>query len=144
MANQFLDQLKGDTLKAVMGAIGSMVVFQVGKDDAGELKQYFQPHYDIDDFLRMERFTAAVRAAFTGQPPFGICTHKPPNYPETAQEKAAAKQRAEYLKKFSYQNNGWLTRQEVLDWLDRRYPLNWQQPGGGGNQGGFPINPNNP
>jgi len=61
MANQFLDQLKGDTLKAVLGAIGSMVVFQVGHDDARELAPYFQPQFSAGDFVSMERYTAAMK-----------------------------------------------------------------------------------
>jgi hypothetical protein len=123
MANQFLDQLKGDTLKAVLGAIGSMVVFQVGHDDARELAPYFQPQFTADDFVGMERYTAAVKAFATGQSAFSLLPLEPPGMPKTPEEKEAAKKRAEELRQLAYDNSKWKRREEVMDWLHNRYPL---------------------
>jgi hypothetical protein len=128
MANQFLDQLKGDTLKAVLGAIGSMVVFQVGHDDARELAHYFQPQFSAGDFVAMERYKAAVKASATGLPAFSLHTREPVGMPKTPQEHEAARERAERLRQLAYDNSGWKKRQEVMDWLDNRYPLPWQKP----------------
>jgi hypothetical protein len=127
MANQFLDQLKGNTLKAVLGAIGSMAVFQVGHDDARELAPYFQPQFAADDFIAMERYTAAMKAFATGQPAFSILTREPPGMPKTLEEKEAAKKRAEYLRDLAYKESKWKKREEVLDWLEKRYALPWQK-----------------
>jgi hypothetical protein len=145
MANQFLDQLKGDTLKAVLGAIGSMVVFQVGHDDARELAPYFQPQFSAGDFVAMERYKAAMKASAAGLPAFGLLTLEPAGMPKTTEEKEAARERAGRLRQLAYDNSGWKTRQEVMDWLDNRYPLPWQksqQVGGEGKDDDWTVQTN--
>ncbi len=120
VANQYLGQLSGKVLDSIMGTVGTTCVFQVGQKDARSLAPYFRPEFESDDLVNMDKFNAAVKTRFLGntQPAFSIATHPDPGdvaalssmaREETARQRSIAK----YTPK---------TREQVLDWLDRRYP----------------------
>src|SRR5258708_14455622 len=75
LANQHLAQLKGDTLKGVMGNIGAMVAFRIGHDDARELHSYL-PKFEIVDLVNMDKANAAVNMQYCDQTyTFSLTTH---------------------------------------------------------------------
>lgn len=118
VANQFLGQLRGDTLDAVMGNVGASVVFQTSPDDAQELAPYFRPEFERDDMVNFDLYHAAVKMRSGKQtlPAFSIETRKPVEEPDNADEREAMI-RARSIKLYTPK-----TRQEVLEWLRKRYP----------------------
>ena len=120
LANQYLAQLQGKTLESVMGNVGAMVVFETGLSDARLLEPYFQPGFRAQDLLNLCAYHAAVKMRLAGQtlPAFSLQTLPPPGDPNTE----AAKAREAMIRRSSIERYTPKTRQEVLAWLDARYP----------------------
>ena len=53
MAHQYVAQLQPKTLQAVLGNVGSLVVFRVGGDDATKIKPEFAPVFDVKDMINL-------------------------------------------------------------------------------------------
>ena len=119
IANQYLGQLMGKTLAAVMGNVTTTVSFEVGKADARELEAYMQPTFTAEDLMNLGKHKAVVKTTLkdTAQPPFAISTPAPPpEYPN-------AKERAKQIKERSIKKWTPKKRSEVLAWLEERYPI---------------------
>ncbi len=85
MAHQYVNQLLldgGDTAlrDAVFGNVGSMVVFQVGSDDAEPLSLQFEEMATPNDILSLPKYHAYVRLMIKGIPskPFSVGMLPPP------------------------------------------------------------------
>ncbi len=87
MANQYLNQLPADLTRAVFGNVGSLVVFQVGIQDAEMLAPEFYPVYSADDLMNLPRYTAAARLLIDGVStrPFPLRTRLVRHLPDYAQ-----------------------------------------------------------
>ncbi len=116
MANQFLRQLEGPLLDAVIGNVGTTAAFQVGLDDAKVLAHYFRPEFSDMDLMNMDLYNAAIKTRFDGKtlPAFSIQTSPPIPEPPDADE------RERLIREYAAINCK--TRQQILDWLDQRYP----------------------
>ena len=118
IANQYLDQLKGKTLSAVMGNVTTTVAFSIGLDDASEIGQYMKPAIQPEDLLHLGVHRAAIRTILNNQaqPSFIVDTLPPP--PAHTEGKA----RVERIKQRSIIQWTPKTRAQVLAWLEERYP----------------------
>jgi hypothetical protein len=61
LANQFLNQIPEDTLKAIIGTVGTKSIFQVGVDDAHFLAPYYEPVITKGELLNLDLHKIAVR-----------------------------------------------------------------------------------
>lgn len=118
IANQYLGQLTGKTLEAVMGNVGTNVIFRCSPDDARDLAAYTKPHFDAQALMDLDRFQAVVKLQVQGatQPAFNLLTLPPLEQREDGEAREARirqQSRTQYTPK---------TRAEVLDWLRDRYP----------------------
>lgn len=79
VANQYLDQVDDVTRAAVFGNVGSMVVFQLGVQDAEVLAEQLGGDLTSRDLLALPRFQAYARLLIDGQPsrPFTLRTLPP-------------------------------------------------------------------
>jgi hypothetical protein len=90
VANQFLQQLAGDTLEAVMGNTGTTVMFACGAQDARDLGTYVKPVFDSETLMNLDRFQAIVKMQQSGKtlPAFSMMTPPPPAKPQDAGQRA--------------------------------------------------------
>lgn len=119
VANQYLDQLSGKTLKAVMGTVGATIVFQVGQDDAGVMAPYMAPEFDKSDLANMDKYYAAVKTRYLGntQPAFSIATRPDPGDLESPE----GLEREQLIRQRSIENYTPMSKEEVMAWLNNRY-----------------------
>jgi hypothetical protein len=89
VANQFLGQLAGKTLDAVLGSAGTSIVFQCGAKDGIVLAPYLRPVFDAGDIAYLDRRSAIVKTQLSGQSqrPFLMNTPVWMDEPEDAQER---------------------------------------------------------
>lgn len=89
VANQFLKQLEGDTLEAILGNVGTTIIFRVGPDDARVLAGFVQPQVSREDLLNLDRFHTVVKMQSAGQtlPAFSMITPPPLSPTDNAAEK---------------------------------------------------------
>lgn len=66
-ANQFLQQLEGDTLKAIMGNVGTTIIFGVSPDDARSLEKFVEPNVDRGMLINQDRGQTVVRMMRDGK-----------------------------------------------------------------------------
>ncbi len=120
IANQYLGQLKGDVLKAVMGNVGAMALFQLGDDDARAVAPYMRPNFTADDLVHLDKHQAAVFMRLKGeqQPAFSLFTRPAPaGYAPDEYLETEARIRQQSIARYTPQ-----TLQAVMSWLDTRYP----------------------
>ena len=67
VANQFLKQLEGRTLEAILGNVGTTIIFGVGPGDAHILGKFVSPHVTSDDLIKLGRGQTIVRMQLHGQ-----------------------------------------------------------------------------
>lgn len=119
VGNQFLGQLKGDLLDAVMGTVGATIVFQLGNErDARLLAPHFRGSFESEDLVNFDLYNAAVKMRLKGEtlPAFSIQTNPPPDDPKTEKSIQKGKDiREQAVKKFR-------SKEEVMTWLAKRYP----------------------
>lgn len=91
LANQFLHQLTGDTLEAVMGNVGTTIMFRVGPRDAQSLGSFVKPYFSQESLLNLSRFTAIVKMQHNAQtlPAFSVRTLPPIAQPDSAAARVA-------------------------------------------------------
>jgi hypothetical protein len=113
VANQFLSQLEGETLEAILGNAGSTIIFACGPKDARALAHVVRPEFDADDVVNFDRFHAAVKMQAGGKtiPAFSLSTTPPVPVPDDAGEREGAS--AEIIQNYT----PW-TRQEVEAWME--------------------------
>ena len=124
VANQYSKQLSGETLEAIMGNVGAMIVFQCGLDDARRLAPYMTPGFAAEDLLNLDKFEAVVKMRFKGetQPAFSLNTLAPKTVELMSdEEKAACIEREARIRALSVKRYTPLSRSEVMAWLSKRY-----------------------
>ncbi len=79
LATQFLDQVEQETLRAVFGNIGSLLVFAVGPNDATLLAEQLTGHVTAADLIALPKYRACIRLMIDGmsRPAFTMETIKP-------------------------------------------------------------------
>lgn len=67
LAHQYLDQLPESIRNAVLGNVGTMLVFRVGATDAQTLEPEFAPTFTAYDLQSLPRYHAAVKLTARGE-----------------------------------------------------------------------------
>ena len=67
LAHQYLAQLTDSVRDAVLGNVGSMMVFRIGGTDAELLENEFIPPFTAADLMALPRYNAAVRVLAQGE-----------------------------------------------------------------------------
>lgn len=125
VANQYLQQLAGNTLDAIMGNVGAMVVFQCGLDDARRLAPYMAPGFTAEDLVNLDKYEAVVKLRVDGetQPAFSLSPLEPHTIETfSPDERFAYRQKELRIRQLSQVAYTPKTRGEVLTWLKQRYP----------------------
>jgi hypothetical protein len=122
VANQFLGQLEGETLEAVLGNVSTTVLFACGPRDAHTLSTLVKPEFDADDLVNFDRFHTAVKMQLKGKtlPAFSMSTPPPLFDPTYVPDEAL--EREERIRRNSIARNGFWPREQVEQWLAERYP----------------------
>ncbi len=96
VANQFIGQMEEEVKNAVFGNVGTIASFRVGVNDASYLQHEFQPTFNENDLINVERFNCYMRTIVGGEPvpPFSLDTTK-----DLSREKALMNPRAAELVK---------------------------------------------
>jgi hypothetical protein len=91
VANQFLRQLEGATLEAVMGNAGTTIMFALGPKDASALAPFVKPVHTSDDLANLDRFQSIVKMQTGGKtlPAFSLSTQPPIQRTEDSAERVA-------------------------------------------------------
>lgn len=66
LAHQYLGQLSDEVRDAVVGNVGTKLVFRVGAEDAASLEAEFSPELDASDLERLEQYRLVVRLLAKG------------------------------------------------------------------------------
>ena len=79
LAQQYLTQIESPILDAIMGNIGTIVVFRIGANDADTLAIEFAPEIKISDFTNLPNFHIYLKLMIDGKvsPPFSAITLPP-------------------------------------------------------------------
>ena len=74
VANQFIGQIDEDVKNAIFGNVGTIACYRVGVTDASYLTREFQPVFDEDDLLNIERFNVYMKTIVNNEPvpPFSV------------------------------------------------------------------------
>lgn len=91
VANQFLQQLQGETLESLMGNVGTTLMFRLGPQDARALAPFVKPHFAVESLTDLDRFAAVVKLQLDGEtlPAFSLETQPPLEKPADAEERVA-------------------------------------------------------
>jgi Helicase HerA, central domain/TraM recognition site of TraD and TraG len=78
VANQFIGQMEEEIKNAIFGNVGTVSSFRVGVTDANYLAHEFQPIFNEQDLINVDKFNAYMRTLVNGEPvePFSIDTTK--------------------------------------------------------------------
>ena len=92
ITNQYIDQLDEDISSAVMGNVGTLLVWRIGSKDAEFLKSEFDP-VSVDDMVNTDKYNFYIRMNIDGATsrPFNAAAY-PPEGNDNEQIAAAIKQ----------------------------------------------------
>lgn len=121
LANQFLHQLIGDTLEAVMGNVGTTIMFRVGPKDAQTLGHFVKPNFSQESLLNLSRFNAIIKMQHNAQtlPAFSVQTLPPLSQPDSA---TARVERIRSLSRERYSLSKVMVDAEIYQRLGRDTP----------------------
>jgi hypothetical protein len=74
VANQFIGQIEEDVKNAIFGNAGTIMSFRVGVSDANYLQHEFQPVFNEQDLINVERYHCYIKTLIGGDPtkPFSL------------------------------------------------------------------------
>lgn len=99
VANQFIGQMEEEIKNAIFGNVGTIASFRVGVTDANYLQHEFQPLFNENDLINVDKYNAYMRTIVGGEPvaAFSIDTTK-----DVSKEKEMQNERvAELVKELS-------------------------------------------
>ena len=99
VANQFIGQMEEEIKNAIFGNVGTIASFSVGVTDANYLQHEFQPLFNENDLINVDKYNAYMRTIVNGEPaaPFSLDTTK-----DISKEKAMQNDRvAELVRELS-------------------------------------------
>lgn len=79
LAHQYLTQLEPSIKDAILGNVGTIIVFRIGAGDAELFAQEFAPHFKIADFTNLPNYRIYLKMMIDGKisPPFSAMTLQP-------------------------------------------------------------------
>lgn len=115
--HQYLKQMQGKTLDALVGNVGTLIGFEVGDPDAGALRSYMAPGFERQMLTSLGKFRAAIsmRVGDRREPAFSLETLPPPGYG------APDPERERYLRAKSVATYTPKPYSEVMDWINQTY-----------------------
>lgn len=66
LAHQYIDQLQEEVRKAVFGNVGTLICFRVGSTDAEYLEKEFEPEFNKNDLIRLQKFEMYIKIMING------------------------------------------------------------------------------
>lgn len=116
VANQYLKQLEGSTLEALMGNVGTTFIFRLGPQDARAVAPFVKPQFTTEDLTNLDRFATVVKMQLAGEtlPAFSMTTQRPLSKPDDADK------RIEWIRQHSRKTYG-RAKDEVDAELMSRY-----------------------
>lgn len=74
VANQFIGQMDEEVKNAVFGNVGSVISFRVGVTDANYLQHEYQPTFNENDLINIDKYNAYIKTIVHNEPvkPFSI------------------------------------------------------------------------
>lgn len=69
MANQYVEQMPEEVRSAVFGNAGTVICFRVGGTDAQFLVKEFEPVFDANDLVNLDRYTIYIKMLIEGIAP---------------------------------------------------------------------------
>jgi len=83
LAHQYLTQLEPNILDAILGNVGTIIVFRIGANDAEIFAQEFAPEFKIVDFTNLPNYHIYLKMMIDGKisSPFSAVTLPPDNSP---------------------------------------------------------------
>lgn len=84
LTHQFLDQLHEDIRKAILGNVGTLIVFRIGTEDAETLEHEFYPTFTKEDLAMLPQYAIYIKLLIDGtvSQPFSATTN-PLTYEKT-------------------------------------------------------------
>jgi len=78
VANQFIGQMEEEIKNAIFGNVGTVSSFRVGVTDANYLAHEFQPIFNEQDLINVDKYNCYMRTLIGGEPaePFSLDTTK--------------------------------------------------------------------
>lgn len=110
IAHQYMAQLPDEVRDAVIGNVGTMILFRVGTPDAEALQKEFAPVFDVADMINLEKAHIYIKLLVDGfaAQPFSAQTLPPRPVEVSNHERVVANSRARYAR----------TREEVEQLID--------------------------
>lgn len=74
VANQFIGQMDEEVKNAVFGNVGSLISFRVGVSDANYLQHEFNPVFNENDLINIDKYNAYIKTIVRNEPvkPFSV------------------------------------------------------------------------
>ncbi|MBP6024933.1 type IV secretory system conjugative DNA transfer family protein, partial [Ferruginibacter sp.] len=66
LTHQYIDQLHEDIRKAILGNVGTIILFRIGANDAEILKPEFNSLFDVEDFIRLPQYAIYLKLLIDG------------------------------------------------------------------------------
>ena len=100
LAHQYLDQLEEELRYAVMGNVGTLIVFRLGARDADALTKEFAPEFHPSDLVSLPAYHIALKLMVDGTTsrPFSAETFSPPPSGSSSRERIIAESRRRYTR----------------------------------------------
>ena len=100
VSHQFTSQLPEDTLAAVLGNVGSMIVFQIGAEDAELFERQLVGHVSAENLMNIPKYHAYCRLLMGGMPspPFSMTTIPPVHRRTSRSDIVRRRSRRQYSK----------------------------------------------
>lgn len=98
MANQYISQMEEVVREAVFGNVGTMITFRVGAADAGFLEKEFNPPFEANDIINLDRQQIYLKMTIDGATsnPFSAMTLTVPEIDRGNTEKIIQLSRERY------------------------------------------------
>lgn len=68
MAHQYLAQLDPDIKRAVLGNVGTIILFRIGTEEAILMTKEMYPEFDIEDFINLPNYKIYLKLMIDGKP----------------------------------------------------------------------------
>lgn len=66
LTHQYLDQLEPETKNAILGNVGTLIIFRVGLADAKVMEREFYPVFTYDDFVTLPKYHIYLKLLIDG------------------------------------------------------------------------------
>jgi type IV secretory pathway TraG/TraD family ATPase VirD4 len=78
LAHQYMHQLDDKIRRAVLGNVGTLIVFRIGTEDARMMSEEMYPDFDVEDFINLPNYKIYLKLMVDGRPsrPFSAHTYR--------------------------------------------------------------------